>query len=174
MGSQFRQALVARRQQSHSYSASTVVDVDPQHFQQSAGLICYYNSAKFHYLHVSHDARVGKYLRVMSCVPDQVQSDAFTNPIPIPAGPPIHLRVEVDCERLQFAYRRTARTGTGCRSSSTPASFRMKRPLQASPTSPARSSGVLPGSRRHEMPADFDYFEYPDRPFRSRPFGAGD
>ena len=43
MGSLFRQALVARRQQSHCYSAATVVDFEPEHFQQMAGLVCYYN-----------------------------------------------------------------------------------------------------------------------------------
>jgi beta-xylosidase len=37
MGSQFRQALVARRQQAHCYSASTVVEFEPEHYQQQAG-----------------------------------------------------------------------------------------------------------------------------------------
>src|SRR3954465_334211 len=41
VGSLFRQALVARRQQSHCYSASTLVEFEPAHFQQMAGLICY-------------------------------------------------------------------------------------------------------------------------------------
>ena len=59
IGSQFRQALVARRQQSHCFSAVTVVEVEPRHFQQAAGLVCYYNSAKFHYLYVSHDETSG-------------------------------------------------------------------------------------------------------------------
>ncbi len=70
-----------------------------------AGLVCYYNSAKFHYLYVSHDEAVGKHLRVMTCLPDQVQSDVFTPPLAIPAGRRVHLRVEVDYERLRFAYR---------------------------------------------------------------------
>jgi xylan 1,4-beta-xylosidase len=35
MGSQFRQALVARRQQAHCYSASTVVEFEPEHYQQA-------------------------------------------------------------------------------------------------------------------------------------------
>ena len=55
VGSLFKQALVARRQQSHCYSASTRVEFEPRHFQQMAGLICYYNSSKFHYLHISTD-----------------------------------------------------------------------------------------------------------------------
>ena len=41
----------------------------------------------------------------MSCAPDALQADAFTPSIPIPPGLPVHLRVEVDYERLHFAYR---------------------------------------------------------------------
>ena len=70
-----------------------------------AGLVCYYNSCKFHYLYVSHDEELGKHIRVMSCLPDQLQSDVFSAPIAIPTGAPVHLRVEVDFERLYFAYR---------------------------------------------------------------------
>jgi xylan 1,4-beta-xylosidase len=40
----------------------------------------------------------------MSCTPDSPQADSFTAPIRIPAGR-IELRVEVDLERLRFAYR---------------------------------------------------------------------
>ena len=104
-GSLFRQSLVARRQQAHCYSASTRIEFEPDRFQQMAGLICYYNGAKFHYLYVSHDEAIGKHLRVMSALPDQVQSDAFTAPIAIAPGSPIDLRVDVDEERLLFAYR---------------------------------------------------------------------
>jgi xylan 1,4-beta-xylosidase len=174
VGSQFRQALVARRQQSHSFSASTVVDASPQHFQQLAGLICYYNSAKFHYFYLSHDEEAGRHLRVMSCLPDQVQSDAFTPPIAIPDGP-VHLRVEVDDERLQFAYRVDRGTWQW-----------LPQPFDASILSDEASApglanftGAFVGMCCQDlagtaMPADFDYFEYRDRPFRARPFGVGD
>src|SRR5436190_20194909 len=105
IGSQFRQALVARRQQSHCYSAVTGVEFEPEHYQQLAGLVCYYNGSKFHYLYISSDETLGKHLRVMSALPDQTQSDAFTAPVSIPNGVPVHLRVEVDFERLRFGYR---------------------------------------------------------------------
>jgi len=105
IGSLFRQSLVARRQQSHCFSAATVIEFEPEHFQQLAGLVCYYNSTKFHYFHLSHDETVGKYLRVMSCVPDLPQADTFTPLTPISSGKPVHLRVEADYERMRFAYR---------------------------------------------------------------------
>ena len=104
IGSLFRQALVARRQQAHCFSAATRVEFDPEHFQQMAGLVCYYNSTKFHYLYLSRDD-AGTHLRVMSAIPDSVTADAFTPPIPIARGAPVDLRVEVDFERLRFAYR---------------------------------------------------------------------
>ena len=96
---------MARRQQAHCYSASTNVDFQPDHFQQMAGLVCYYNGAKFHYLFVSHDEHAGRHLRVMSALPDSPVADAFTAPIPLPPRVPVDLRVEVDEERLLFGYR---------------------------------------------------------------------
>ena len=70
-----------------------------------AGLVCYYGGTKFHYLYVSHDETVGRHVRVMSAIPDGVMADAFSAPMPIPAGGRIELRVEVDEERLLFAFR---------------------------------------------------------------------
>jgi len=106
IGSHFHSSLVARRQQAHCYTASTIVDFEPQHYQQCAGLVCYYNTAKFHYLYVSRDETTGKHLRVHSALPDQVQADVFTAPIAVPSGP-IELKVDVDFERMYFSYRVT-------------------------------------------------------------------
>ena len=44
IGSLFTQALVARRQQAFCYSAATLMDFEPEHFQQAAGLVCYYEA----------------------------------------------------------------------------------------------------------------------------------
>jgi xylan 1,4-beta-xylosidase len=105
LGSMFFQALVARRQQAHCFSAVTMTDFEPECFQQMAGLVCYYNGSKYHYFYISHDEVLGKHLRVLSCLPDLAQPDVCSEPIAIPAGIPVHLRVEVDCERLLFGYR---------------------------------------------------------------------
>jgi len=175
IGSQFRQALVARRQQSHSFSAVTAVDFRPQHFQQSAGLVCYYNASKFHYLHVSHDETVGTHLRVASCLPDQVQSDIFTEPIALPDGMPVHLRVDVDGARLQFAYRSGTENWHWL-----PQLFDASI-LSDEATAPGlpNFTGAFVGMCCQDLsgaaiPADFDYFEYVERPHSARSFGAGD
>ena len=104
IGSLFRQSLIARRIQSHCCSIQTKIEFEPTHFQHIAGLVLYYNGSKFHYFHVSHDEQLGKHLRVMSALPDQVAADTFTNLISVPAGA-LELRAEIDFERLRFGYR---------------------------------------------------------------------
>lgn len=175
IGSLFRQALVARRQQSHCFSAATLIEFEPVHFQQMAGLVCYYNGTKFHYLYISHDEKVGKHLRVMSCMPDSTQTDAFTPPIAIPSGKPVHLRVEVDCERLYFAYRVEGSDNE----------WRwLRQQLDASILSDEATAPGLPnftgafvGMACQDMagtsiPADFDFFEYRERSYIENPFLA--
>jgi xylan 1,4-beta-xylosidase len=175
VGSSFRQALVARRQQSHCFSATTVVEFEPEHFQHMAGLVCYYNSVKFHYLHVSHDETVGKHLRVMSCLPDSPQTDAFTPPIAIPSGKPLHLRVEVDYERLLFAYKVEGMDG-GWRI--LPQQFDASI-LSDEATTPGQPNftGAFAGMACQDLagtakPADFDFFEYRERDFRAAPISG--
>ena len=172
IGSPFRQSLVARRQQAHCYRASTVIAFEPQHYQQSAGLVCYYNSAKFHYLYVSHDETLGKHLRVMSCLPDSPQTDSFTPPIAIPPGTRLELRVEVDHERLLFAYRVEGRdTAWQWLPQQFDASILSDE--AAAPGSP-NFTGAFVGVACQDtsgtaLPADFDWFEYRERPFVADP-----
>jgi len=173
VGSLFKQALVARRQQSHCYRASTRIEFEPRHFQQMAGLICYYNSSKFHYLYISTDDAAGRHVRVMSALPDQPQTDAFTPPFPIPSNVAVELRVEIDYERLHFAYRVGGADWT-----------RIPQQFDASILSDEATAPGLPnftgafvGMACQDMsgarcPADFDWFEYVERPYRADPFGC--
>ncbi|MGV6807157.1 MAG: glycoside hydrolase family 43 protein, partial [bacterium] len=90
IGSWFRQALVARRQTDFSFDASTCVEFSPTSFQQMAGLTCYYNSHKFHYLYVGFDEDKGRCLGIMSATGDLSLSAAMPlagNEIPVPEGP---------------------------------------------------------------------------------------
>jgi xylan 1,4-beta-xylosidase len=166
MGSLYRQSLVARRQDSHCYSAATLMQFEPRHFQQLAGLTCFYNSTKFHFLYVSHDEQLGKHLRVMTRVPDQVVNYHLSAPIPIAAGAPVELRAEVDFERLRFGYR----VGDG------PLTW-LSQQFDASiladectaPGAP-NFTGAFVGMACQDLagtalPADFDYFDYRPRDF---------
>jgi xylan 1,4-beta-xylosidase len=172
IGSLFTQALVARRQQAHCYSAETAMEFEPAHFQQAAGLVLYYGQNKFHYLHVTHDESHGKHLRVMSSLPDAPVGDAFSPPIPLPHGP-VTLRAEVDQERLWFAWRQ----GSG-------AWQRLPQTFDASilsdeaamPGSP-NFTGAFVGMACQDMagtgaPADFEHFTYRERGFLADPFAT--
>jgi xylan 1,4-beta-xylosidase len=142
------------------------MEFEPAHYQQAAGLVCYYNSSKFHYLHVSHDEEKGRHLRVMTCTPDSPQSDAFTAPIPIPPGR-IELRAEVDQERLRFAYR----LGGGAWNW-LPELFDASI-LSDEATAPGAPNftGAFVGMACQDVsgtahPADFDFFEYRERDYQ--------
>ncbi|WP_309092086.1 glycoside hydrolase family 43 protein [Phenylobacterium sp.] len=169
IGSLFRQALVARRQQAFCYSASTRMEFEPQHFQQAAGLVCYYNAAKFHYLTVTHDAELGRCIQAMSALPDSPQADAFTKPVAIPAGP-VELRVEVDYERLRFGWRVGEGAWTWLPEVFDASILSDEATQPGAPNFTGAFVGVCcqdtSGAAR---PADFDWFEYVERDYRADP-----
>lgn len=167
IGSLFTQALVARRQQAFCYSAACAMDFEPAHFQQAAGLVAYYNGAKFHYLHVTRD-ETGRHLRVMSALPDSPQADAFTTPVAIPEGR-IELRIEVDHERLRFAWR------TGEAWNWLPQIFDASI-LSDEATAPGMPNftGAFVGLACQDLSgaglhADFDWFDYRERDYLADP-----
>jgi len=166
LGSMFLQSLVARRQQAHCFGATTVLDFEPQQFQQMAGLICYYNGSKYHYLYISHDEALGKHIRIQSSNPDLPQPDLFSEPIAIPCGTPVQLRVEVDQERLYFAFRIEGDSWHW-----------LPGPLdaailsdEAGPAGNPNFTGAFVGMCCQDLsgsghPADFDSFQYHERRF---------
>jgi xylan 1,4-beta-xylosidase len=168
IGSLFRQSLVARRQQSHCFTAETIVEFEPEHFQQMAGLVCYYGGASFHYLYLSRDEVFGKHLRVMSALPDSPQADAFVPPIAIAEGKPVRLRAEVDFERLYFFYQVE---GEEWRRLPQQFDASILSDEAASPGTP-NFTGAFVGMACQDMAgtgraADFDYFEYREREYRA-------
>lgn len=173
IGSLFTQSLVARRQQAHCYSVATVMDFEPAHFQQAAGLVYYYGQNKFHYLHVTHDQTVGKHLRVMSALPDAPVGDAFTPPIPLPAGP-VELRAEVDEERLWFAFRQPGQHWQKLPQTFDASILSDEAQMPGTPN----FTGAFVGMACQDMsgagrPADFDWFCYRERSFLVDPFEGG-
>jgi xylan 1,4-beta-xylosidase len=116
---------------------------------------------------VSYDETLGKHLRVMSALPDQVQADAFTAPVPIATNTPVELRVAVDFERLRFAYRVNQQSWTWL-----PEQFDASI-LSDEATAPGQPNftGAFVGmccqdSSGQRRPADFDYFEYTERDYQ--------
>ncbi len=108
VGSWFEQALVARRQQHHRYEASTSIDFEPKAFNQSAGLVAYYNRHKFHYMQISFDEELGRVISILSCngdYPESALSYEPVEPTPISTNGTIDMRVKVSEQDLQFEWR---------------------------------------------------------------------
>lgn len=107
IGSWYEQALVARRQDAFDFRAETEIDFAPKSFQQAAGLTHYYNRHKFHFVAVTHDARLGRVLTVMSCPgdwPDGRLVFPLADPIALPPEGPVGLAAEVRGADLVFSY----------------------------------------------------------------------
>ncbi len=105
IGSFFEQALVARRQEHHRYTAETTVDFDPAHYQQAAGLTTYYNQHKFHALLLTSEDGAPA-LRIASCPgnwPDGGWDWPGETARPDPG--PVDLKVEVSGATQQFFWR---------------------------------------------------------------------
>jgi xylan 1,4-beta-xylosidase len=164
IGSQFTQSLVARRQQTFRYTAETLVEVNPVNFQQAAGLVCYYNSTKFHLLQITADDNGQRQLQVMSAFPREGECSFIRHVADISEGP-MALRVEVDDEVLRFGYR-----------SAPSEDWRwLPEPLDASILSDEATlpglpnfTGAFVGMACYDLsgaklPADFAYFEYAER-----------
>lgn len=163
LGSLYTSALIARRQEHFKYQASTCVDFNPLHFQQMAGLVCYYNSHKFHYLYISTDEELGRHLGIMSCEGDQTLTATFPieNERITLADGPVHMRADVDFDSLYFSWSQDGENWN-----------RIERALdqsiitdEAGKGEGANFTGAFVGMccqdiSGTDLPADFDYFDY--------------
>lgn len=107
LSSTFEQSMVARRVQAHHTVAETCLEFSPENFQQMAGLVCYYNTVHYHYLHVSGDdfgAYSGKkFLSIITC--DNFNtSQPSGDLIDITGAKKIWLKADYNGAALQFYY----------------------------------------------------------------------
>ena len=104
LSSLHRQSLIARRLQHFHAEVSTCVEFSPKTFQQMAGLVAYYNTCHFHYLHItSNDDGTERLLQIISCDKYEM-SEPLSEPVAIPAEGPIYLNMQIHREQLQFRY----------------------------------------------------------------------
>lgn len=104
LGSWFEQSLLARRQQDFTFSAETSVSFSPISSQHMAGLVCYYNSKKYFYLHITHDAEKGRVLDVSMCCNNWLSQYPMDAPIQLPETGKVKLKAEVVLDKLVFSY----------------------------------------------------------------------
>jgi xylan 1,4-beta-xylosidase len=103
LSSKQRQTLVARRQQTFKYTATTCLEFNPDSFKHMAGLIAFYDTENWYYLKVSKDEEIGKCLGILTC-----QNFSFDEPldnnISIEGLDRIYLRITINHDELQFFY----------------------------------------------------------------------
>ena len=96
---------MARRQEHLAFTARTEVSFAPVNYQQSAGLIYYYNRHKFHYIGVTQHETKGRVLIVISCNGDWPDSRLSVPTIKtISVGDSVELGMEVDHAHMNFSY----------------------------------------------------------------------
>jgi xylan 1,4-beta-xylosidase len=97
------QSLLARRIQSLKMSAVTALDFAPHNFQQMAGLVCYYNTTHFHYLHVTANDKGQRCLQIITH-DKHMQLEAFEEPVLLPSDGTVFLKAALDGAKLQYYY----------------------------------------------------------------------
>ena len=97
------QSLLARRVQSYNMEAETALDFSPKNFQQLAGLVCYYNTAHFHYVHITADDGGRRCLQIITH--DHFEHrEAFEEPVLLPDTGIVFLKASLYGKELQFFY----------------------------------------------------------------------
>jgi len=99
--SKHQQSLVARRLTHFQSTASTIVEFEPEHFQQMAGLIFYYDCVDHHYLHVTFTER-GRCLGLITCEAGQKVHYPGLEQLLQPG--PVYLRGVMNHASLQFYF----------------------------------------------------------------------
>jgi xylan 1,4-beta-xylosidase len=100
------QSVIARRIQSYNMKASISLDFKPTSFQNMAGLVCYYNTSHFHYLHLSLNDEGERCLQITS---NNLFAtfEAFETPLVVPKEGEVFMKVEMYGADLQFFYAKT-------------------------------------------------------------------
>ena len=103
--SKFTQAFVARRWQHFNFSAETKVAFIPESFQQSAGLVNYYNTQNWTSLQISWHEDKGRILELMTCDYFTFDQPLKEKEIIIPDSVEyVYLRVEVNTGTYEYSY----------------------------------------------------------------------
>ncbi|KMY51223.1 glycoside hydrolase family 43 protein [Peribacillus loiseleuriae] len=103
--SKFTQAFIARRWQHFTFTAETKVSFNPNNFQQSAGLVNYYNTQNWTSCQITWNENKGRILELITC-------DNFYFAQPLQGGEIVipdhieyvYLRVEVKTDVYQYSY----------------------------------------------------------------------
>ncbi|MEQ9299603.1 MAG: hypothetical protein RIF33_13605 [Cyclobacteriaceae bacterium] len=97
------QSMVARRIQHFNVEVFTKIDFQPTTFQQMAGLVFYYNTSHFHYLHITLSQEGRRILYIITC--DKFRFTEHTEHlIELPDTGEVFLKGHFHKASLQFLY----------------------------------------------------------------------
>lgn len=103
--SKFTQAFVARRWQHFNFIAETKVAFQPRSFQQSAGLVNYYNTQNWTSLQITWHEDKGRILELMTCDNFQFDQPLKGKEIVVPDQVAyIYLRAKVNTNIYMYSY----------------------------------------------------------------------
>jgi xylan 1,4-beta-xylosidase len=161
LSSKFHQSLVARRQQAFRYTAATVVEFEPETFQQMAGLVALYDDNNYFYLHITHHEEKGKILDILVCNAGEF-NEPLREKVPINGWVQCYLKAEVDYHLLSFSFSSDGKEWIDI-GPDFDASI-----LSDEYTEPHRFTGAFVGLCCQDLsgqrkPADFDFFSYVER-----------
>ena len=160
LNSKFTQAFVARRWQSFNFVAATSVSFDADTYQQSAGLVCYYNTENWTTVDVTWNEEKGRVIDIISCDNSEFSQPIYDSIIPVPAEVEyVHLKVEVKTNVYKFHY-----SFDGLKWNEIPVNFEVKK-LSDDYIIGSAFTGAFVGIHCQDnggtnKPADFDYFMY--------------
>ncbi|MFW5985391.1 MAG: glycoside hydrolase family 43 protein [Halanaerobiaceae bacterium] len=101
LSSRYQQSLIARRWKHFKFTAATVLEFEPESYQQMAGLVCYYDEHDFYYLQITHNEKNGKVLSIISCDRGEYALE-MDKEICVESWDKVYLKVEVDYKDIQF------------------------------------------------------------------------
>ena len=156
--SKHRQSLVARRLQAFEAEATTCLEFEPQHFQQMAGLMAFYDTHHWTYLRVSRDEVLGKTLNIL-CSDAGVYTEPLEREITIEGWQKVYLKVQFQRHTYRFGYSPDGENWSWLEPKFE--SYKLSDDycggLAFTGTFIALCAQDLAGTRHH---ADFDFFEY--------------
>lgn len=153
MHSLFDQSLLAKRLTSHTMTAKTLLEFEPDRYSQMAGLVCWYNSANHFYLRVTHAEGCGKVVGVT--LTDRGAYDELGDTC-IDGWNHVHLKAEIDRDSVRFFV---SPDGCDWHAAGPPLDF-----SKLSDDYASGFTGAMVGIAAHDLSdrsktADFDFFE---------------
>ncbi|MEF2247448.1 glycoside hydrolase family 43 protein [Paenibacillus sp. IITD108] len=162
--SKFTQAFVARRWQHFNFTAETKVAFQPTTFQQSAGLVNYYNTQNWTACHISWNEEKGRILELVAADNFSFAQPLQGKEIELPnSAEYVYLRVDVDYDVYHYSYSLDGSSWT-----------RIEIPFPSYKLSDdyIKGGGFFTGAfvgmqcqdtSGQSAPADFDYFIYKEK-----------